>query len=337
MRTSKFTNVSFLRISSRSVMVSEQIMQNLISRVISLFQLLNNSPYVLYIVVTLCFLILVILQVRKVRSQNRKRRFLLIETHQQNLLKKNESSDYAITSEGEILDLTKMINRQIIEIRWILFFLPLFFFSILLVILFSPLFWPIPFIGLIGVFIVTILGATRMLKYGNTRSYLHGKELLREMNLNERITNSQLEKTNLTNQVKLDNFFDYLSCETRLKLDDRVSSTWTLYIGLRAIKTFEQTLKSKLFQLDKKGVKSSRELREYFSKDIEKITDFFFNNEKQSLFCIESWENYLIGHIRFAIHEPQRVTEERRKWLMKAFELLEAFSTKLLQYLQISN
>jgi hypothetical protein len=92
-----------------------------------------------------------------------------------------------------------------------------------------------------------------------------------------------------------------------------------------------------LFQFDKKGVKSSRELSEYFSEDIEKITEFFLNNEKQSLFSIESWENYLIGQIRFAIHEPQRVTEERREWLMKAFELLEAFSIKLLQQLKIDD
>ena len=229
-----------------------------------------------------------------------------------------------------------MIKRQIIEIRWILFFLPLFFFSILLVIFFSPLFWPIPFIGLIGVFVVTILGATRMLKYGNTRSYLFGKDLLSEMRLSESKKNLNFTQTVLTNQVELENFFDYLSCETRLKLDDRVSSTWTLYVGLRAIKTCEHALNNTLFLVDKKGAKIPTKLRECFSaEDIRKITDFFADEVEQKLsVSIESWENYLIAKIWFAIKEPQRATNARINLLTQGLELLEEFSITILQYLQ---
>ena len=295
-----------------------------------------GSPFTPYVIVGLCFLILAIIQLRKVRGRNRKRRFLLMETHKQNLHANNEPSNYAITFEGKTLDLNKMIKRQIIEIRWILFFLPLFFFSILLVIFFSPLFWPIPFIGLIGVFVVTILGATRMLKYGNTRSYLSGKDLLSEMRLSESKKNLNFTQTVLTNQVELENFFDYLSCETRLKLDDRVSSTWTLYVGLRAIKTCEHALNNTLFLVDKKGAKIPKKLRECFSvKDIRKITDFFADEVEQRLsVSIESWENYIIAKIWFAIKEPQRATNARIKWLTQGLELLEEFSKTILQHLQ---
>jgi hypothetical protein len=311
-------------------------MQNLISSVISLFQLLKSSPYVPYIVVALCFLILVIIQVRKVRGRNRKKKFLLIETHQQNLHTKKEPSSYALTLEGEILDLNKMTKRETIEIKWILFFLPFFFFSILLVILFSPLFWPIPLIGLIGIFVVTILGALRMSKYGNTNSYLSGNDLLSEMRLDEEKKNLNISHTFFVNQVELNNFFNYVSCDTRLTLDDRLSSTWTLYIGLRAIKTCDQALNNALFFVNKQQSKISSKLKRFInSEDIEKISEFFLEDEKKSWFSIESWENFLIGKIRFAIHEPQRVTEERTKWLIQAFELLEEFSIKIFQQLQI--
>lgn len=294
-----------------------------------------NSPYAPFIVVALCFLILVTIQVRKLRGRNRKRRSLLIETHKQNLDAKNEPNNYAITVEGQILDLNKMINRQLIEIRWILFFLPLFFFSILLVIFFSPLFWPVPFIGLIGVFVVTILGAFRMSKYGNTNSYLSGNKLLNEMRLDERNKNLDVVNTSFANQIELNNFFEYVSCETRLTLDDRVSSTWTLYVGLRAIKTCDQTLNNIMFFVSKYKSKLSKKLQRFFnSEDIENISDFFLEDEKNSQFYIELWENYLIGKIRFAIHEPQRVTEERTKRLVQAFELLEVFSKKILENLQ---
>jgi len=279
--------------------------------------------------------ILVIIQVRKVRGRNRRKKFLLIETHQQDLYTKKEPSSYALTLEGKILDLNKMIERETIEIRWILFFLPFFFFSVLLVILLSPLFWPIPFIGLIGIFVVTILGATRMSKYGNTNSYLYGHDLLSEMRLDERNKNLNIAQTFFSNQVELNNFFDYLSCETRLTLDDRVSSTWTLYVGLRAIKTCDRTLNNALFLVNKQKSKLSSELQRLISlKDIEKISEFLLEEEKKSWFSIESWEHYLIGKIRFAIHEPQRVTEERTKWLIQAFELLEEFSIKIFQHLQ---
>jgi len=279
-------------------------------------------------------MILVIIQVRKVRGRNRRKEFLLIETHQQNLQIK-EPSSYALTLEGEILDLNKMTKRETIEIKWILFFLPFFFFSIMLVILFSPLFWPIPLIALIGVFVVTILGATRMSKYGNTNSYLSGNDLLSEMRLDERNKNLNILHTFFINQVELNNFFDYVSCETRLTLDDRVSSTWTLYIGLRTIKTCDRTLNNALFLANKQKSKISSTLQRLISlKDIEKISEFLLEDEKKSWFSIESWENYLIGKIRFAIHEPQRVTEERTKWLIQAFELLEEFSIKIFQHLQ---
>lgn len=311
-------------------------MQNSISSVISLFQLLTNSPYVLYIVVALCFLILVTIQVHKVRGRNRRKEFLLIETHQQNLQIKDPSS-YALTLEGKIIDLNKMTEREMIEIRWILFFLPFFFLSTLLVILYSPLFWPIPFIGLIGVLVVTILGAIRMSKYGFTKSYISGHDLLNEMRLDERNKNSTISDTFFANQVKLNNFFEYVSCETRLTLDDRVSSTWTLYVGLRAIKTCDHALNNALFLVNKQKSKMSSRLRRFInSEDIENISDFFLDGEKKSWFCIESWENYLIGKIRFAIHEPQRVTEERTLRLIKAFELLEKFSMDIFQHMQLT-
>jgi hypothetical protein len=315
--------------------VSEPVMQNIISGAIKQFQFLKNSPYTPYIVIVLCFMILAVIQVRKVRGRNRRKQSLLIETHQQNLHTKEEPSSYALTLEGKILDLNKMTEREMIEIRWILFFLPFFFFSVLLVILFSPLFWPIPFIGLIGVFVVTILGAIRMSKYGNTNSYLFGKDLLSEMRLDERNKNLNIAHTFFVNQVELNNFFDYVSCDTRLTLDDRLSSTWTLYIGLRAIKTCDHALNNALFFVNKQKSKISSKLQRFInSDDIEKISVFFLNDEKKSWFCIESWENYLIGKIRFAIHEPQRVTEERTKWLIQAFELLEEFSIKIFQHLQ---
>ncbi|WP_287585329.1 hypothetical protein [Candidatus Borrarchaeum sp.] len=309
-------------------------MQNIISDAIKLFQFLKNSPYTPYIVIALCFMILVIIQVRKVRDRNRRKEFLLIETHQQNLQIK-ESSSYALTLEGKIIDLNKMTEREMIEIRWILFFLPFFFLSTLLVILYSPLFWPIPFIGLIGVLVITILGAIRMSKYGFTRSYLSGHDLLNEMRLDERNKNLTVSHTFFANQVELNNFFEYVSCESRLTLDDRVSSTWTLYVGLRAIKTCDHALNSALFMVNKQKSKISSKLRRVInSENIEKISDFFLDDEKKSWFCIESWENYLIGKIRFAIHEPQRVTEERTKRLIQAFELLEEFSINFFQHLQ---
>ncbi len=309
-------------------------MQNIISDAIKLFQFLKNSPYTPYIVIALCFMILVIIQVRKVRDRNRRKEFLLIETHQQNLQIK-ESSSYALTLEGKIIDLNKMTEREMIEIRWILFFLPFFFLSTLLVILYSPLFWPIPFIGLIGVLVITILGAIRMSKYGFTKSYLSGHDLLNEMRLDERNKNLTVSHTFFANQVELNNFFEYVSCESRLTLDDRVSSTWTLYVGLRAIKTCDHALNSALFMVNKQKSKISSKLRRVInSENIEKISDFFLDDEKKSWFCIESWENYLIGKIRFAIHEPQRVTEERTKRLIQAFELLEEFSINFFQHLQ---
>jgi len=316
--------------------MSDKRMQNFQLDNLSIFEILKVSPYTPYLIVLLCFLILVTIQVRKVRGRNRKRRFILIETQEQKLQTESEPTSHAITFEGEVISLNKMIKRQLIEIRCILFFLPLFFFSILLVIFLSPLFWPIPFISLIGVFIVTMLGATRMLKYGNRRSYLSGKDLLNEMLLNESKKNRNFEQTILTNQVELENFFDYLSCETRLKLDDRVSSTWTLYVGLRAIKICEFDFNSTLFSVDKKGVKIPSKLRESISdEDIKRITDFFVaEDEKKSCLSIESWEKYLIAKIRFAIKEPQRVTNARTKWLNQGLELLEEFSTKILQHLQ---
>ena len=302
-------------------------MQNIISGAIKQFQVLKNSPYTPYIVIVLCFMILVIIQVRKVRGRNRRKEFLLIETHQKNLHTKKEPSSYALTLEGKILDLNKMTERETIEIRWILFFLPFFFLSTLLIILYSSLFWPIPFIGLMGVFVVTILGAIRMSKYGNKKSYLSGHDLLNEMRLDERNKNLTISHTFFANQVELNNFFEYVSCETRLMLDDRVSSTWTLYVGLRAIKTCDHALNSALFLVNKQKSKiSSKPQRLINSEDIEKISDFFLDDEKKSWFCIELWENYLIGKIRFAIHEPHRVTEERTKRLIQAFELLEEFS-----------
>ena len=279
-------------------------------------------------------MILVIIHVRKVRGRNRRKELLLIETHQQNLQIK-ESSSYALTLEGKIIDLNKMTEREMIEIRWILFFLPFFFLSTLLVILYSPLFWPIPFIGLIGVLVITILGAIRMSKYGFTKSYLSGHDLLNEMQLDERNKNLTVSHTFFANQVELNNFFEYVSCESRLTLDDRVSSTWTLYVGLRAIKTCDHALTNALFLVNKQKSKIPSRLRRVINSDyIEKISDFFLDDEKKSWFCIESWENYLIGKIRFAIREPQRVTEERTKRLIQAFELLEEFSINFFQHLQ---
>jgi len=309
-------------------------MLDIISDAIKLFQFLKNSTYTPYMVIALCFMILFIIQVRKVRGRNRRKEFLLIETHQKDLQIK-ETSSYALTLEGKILDLNKMTEREMIEIRWILFFLPFFFLSTLLVILYSPLFWPIPFIGLIGVFVVSILGAIRMSKYGFKKNYLSGYDLLNEMRLDDRTKNLRISHTFFANQVKLKNFFEYVSCETRLVLDDRVSSTWTLYVGLRAIKTNDHALSNALLLVNKQKSKISSKLKRLInSEDIEKISDFFLEDKKKSWFCIESWENYLIGTIRFAIHEPQRVTEERTKRLIQAFELLEEYSMKFYPHLQ---
>jgi hypothetical protein len=294
---------------------------------------MKDSPYTPYIVVALCFLILAIIQVRKVRGRNKRKKMLLIELHKHNIPSQNESSSHAITLEGEIFDLTQMEKRQIIEIVWILRFLPLFFLSTLLIVFFSPMFWPIPFIGLLGIFFVTIVGAVRMQKYGDERDYTTGRELLDQLRENQGFN---FKLTTLKNQIELNNFFNYLSCAAHLRLNDRVSSTWTLYVDLRAIRETNYTLKNFEFSVDKKGTKMSSQLRETITpEDVKKITDFLMDEDDEKLFfSIESQDKCAIAKIRFAIREPQRVTDARIKRLVQSFEILENSSRKILQGLQ---
>ncbi|MFX1521458.1 MAG: hypothetical protein ACFFCD_16235 [Promethearchaeota archaeon] len=311
-------------------------MLDIVSNVIQLFQLLKNSPYTPYTAVALCFLILVIIQVRKVRGQNKKKRMFLIETHKHNLPIQIESTSHAITFGGEIFDLTQMEKRQKIEIIWILRFLPLFFLSTLLIVFVHLALWPIVFIGLLGVLFVTILGAVRMRKYGNERDYITGRELLDQLSESKALI---FKPTVLKNQIELNeinNFFNYLSCEANLRLNDRVSSTWTLYVGLRAIKESNYTLSNFEFSIDKKGINISPKFRDSVcAEDIKKITDFLMDEEDEKLhFSIESQDTCLIARIRFAVREPHRVTDARIKRLAQSFEILEKTSIKVLQGLQ---
>ncbi len=244
---------------------------------------------------------------------------------------KNETKNHGINIDGEIINFDELQNLHISDTKRILIILSSFFLS-LLVTYFSPYLWVLTIILAIFLLITTIQVSKRNLGIGNVEMYRKGSEVVETIAHNFQIAHMETGCINLLKTK--DSFLDYLGAQAYLELEDIKNSSWILNVKIWCVSKNQDTRPKKYF-FHVNNEKNPNKIRTNL------LDDNFFNPKELEIIStqvgkfgtkitIEFKNQIMKSSLDFKIEEPHRVTEEKNKIILEAFQFLHHITTKCL-------